>query len=102
MGEIEIVGFGGSTHGIVAIREMNQSPSADAKQGLQLALDIWRNSATSSDAEERHGKRPSIRVRTVGATRLAGSAIAGIQEARGDGPPAHVGRGELEPWPDRR
>jgi hypothetical protein len=72
-------------HDILAIREMNQSPSADAKQGLQLALDIWRNSAASSDAEERYGERRSVRVRTVGATRPAGSAIAGIKEARADG-----------------
>jgi hypothetical protein len=40
MGEIETVGVCGSMNGILAIREMNQSPSADAKQGLQPALDI--------------------------------------------------------------
>jgi hypothetical protein len=45
MGKIAIVGPGCSRNGILAIREawstgtMNQSPSADAKQGLQLALD---------------------------------------------------------------
>ena len=41
-----VVGKAGIKNGILAIREglvygtLNQSPSADAKQGLQLALDI--------------------------------------------------------------
>ena len=44
--DIKIVGTGGSKNGVLAIRSgliygtMDQSPTADAKQGLALALDI--------------------------------------------------------------
>lgn len=46
LAQIKVVGTGGSKNGIQAIRDglvygtMNQAPSADAEQGLRLALDI--------------------------------------------------------------
>jgi ribose transport system substrate-binding protein len=74
MGEIAVVGTGGSKNGILAIREglvygtMNQSPSADAKQGLQLALDI----VGGKDLPERRNIIPMPKITKANADQFEG------------------------------
>jgi ribose transport system substrate-binding protein len=74
MGKIAVVGTGGSKNGIRAIREglvygtMNQSPSMDAKQGLQFALDI----VAGKDLSERRNIIPMPKITKANADQFEG------------------------------
>jgi ribose transport system substrate-binding protein len=74
MGKIAVVGTGGSKNGIRAIREglvygtMDQSPSMDAKQGLQFALDI----VAGKDLPERRNIIPMPKITKANADQFEG------------------------------